>query len=162
MQLEVLKIERGPLLNFWVSPFWLPTPISVDFKEREREFRGVEWWYQANKVAHVGGSLDQYLEIAESKTAREAKNLGRLVEMDEDDIRTWNGFEAVKTMTEGCLAKFWQNENCANLLRETENKFLVEHRPDPIWGDNMNGTGQNLLGHILMLVRSVIRRSVIR
>jgi ribA/ribD-fused uncharacterized protein len=156
--MQVIKFNSGPPSNFHIAPFWLPVPIAIDFGQREMEFKGTEWWFQAYKAGFAfDGTREMYEEIVEAETAREAKRLGRLVPLDEDELRMWNGFQAVQAMLEGCLAKFWQNEECQRWLLNTGDAHLVEHRSDPVWGDNMDGSGRNLLGLVLELVRAQIK-----
>uniref|UniRef100_A0A6C0H9J7 NADAR domain-containing protein n=1 Tax=viral metagenome TaxID=1070528 RepID=A0A6C0H9J7_9ZZZZ len=56
--------------------------------------------------------------------------------------------------------KFKYNETLKNVLLSTKNTFLIEHNikqgRDYTWSDNNNGTGSNLLGLVLMLVRDEI------
>jgi ribA/ribD-fused uncharacterized protein len=65
-------------------------------------------------------------------------------------------------MREIVRAKFNQNPDLKALLLATGDAYLVEHIPraregrDPFWSDNFNGTGQNMLGQILMETRGVL------
>jgi ribA/ribD-fused uncharacterized protein len=69
-------------------------------------------------------------------------------------------WEAVKVevMRRGVRAKFTQHEDLRALLLATEDATLVEHTEnDSTWGDGGDGSGQNLLGLILMEVRAELR-----
>ena len=89
--------------------------------------------------------------IALTSTPREAKALGRSIPIYAD---LWD-MSAFQIMFEAHIAKFSQNKDANDALLATGSAKLVERRPDPIWGDNMNGTGQNLCGKSLMIVRSI-------
>jgi hypothetical protein len=57
-------------------------------------------------------------------------------------------------------AKFSQHEYLTRLLLSTGDKYLIEHTEnDDYWADNLDGTGKNMLGKILMLVREELRRN---
>ncbi len=69
-------------------------------------------------------------------------------------------WEAVKieVMYKALLAKFSQNEELKNLLEMTRNRELVEDSPyDSYWGVGGAGTGENMLGRLLMKVRDDLR-----
>ncbi len=65
-------------------------------------------------------------------------------------------------MREIVKAKFNQHPDLKALLLATGNAYLVEHLPraregqDPFWSDNFNGSGQNMLGQILMETRAAL------
>lgn len=91
--------------------------------------------------------------IRYADTPKIAARLGRSLPCRSD-------WEAVKVsiMKKAVLAKFIQHPELRKKLKETGSSYLVEHtvgspRPDSIWGDGADGTGQNLLGKILMEVR---------
>jgi len=62
-------------------------------------------------------------------------------------------------MLEGLRAKFSQHPDLAKLLLSSGDRLLVEHtRNDTYWGDGGDGSGKNRLGHLLMQVRTELRR----
>jgi ribA/ribD-fused uncharacterized protein len=148
---KTILLESGILLNFARTPFWLPHPAKPELFE----YQGVEWRFQAIKClcgtsTNIGFAHDN---IANAFYAREAKQLGRKLRIN---LPAW---EAISwhCMMEACLAKYSQHNGARVTLVSTGTAKLVEHRPDPIWGDNMDGTGKNLLGKILMEVRAVLK-----
>ena len=57
-------------------------------------------------------------------------------------------------MKAAIYAKFTQHEDCKQLLLSTGDAELIEHTTnDNIWADGGDGSGQNLLGKILMDMR---------
>ena len=65
--------------------------------------------------------------------------------------------DSVKVMIEIVHAKFSQNPELKTALLATGKAKLVEHIPvkgrDKFWGDDNDGTGDNMLGQVLMFVR---------
>lgn len=55
-------------------------------------------------------------------------------------------------------AKFTQHDDLKELLLSTDDATLVEHTAnDRYWGDGGDGSGRNMLGNILMQIRSEIK-----
>ena len=56
-------------------------------------------------------------------------------------------------------AKFGQNEDLKKILLSTEDRELREHTPrDKFWGDGgKKGDGKNMMGKLLMKVRTELR-----
>lgn len=154
---EDLLIERGPLLNFWVSPIVMQHPHTLEMVT----YKGVEWRFQAMKSTCLGTnqlfghSNAQVIHdaIANAPQASEAKARGKQASIS---VPNWNQ-RALAEMFAAVFAKFSQHEDLRRQLVETGDRRLVEHRPDPVWGDNMDGSGQNLHGRVLMAVREFVR-----
>jgi ribA/ribD-fused uncharacterized protein len=83
---------------------------------------------------------------------KEAKALGRKIYLRPD----WEEVK-VDIMMAICFDKFYRNRSIRQKLIETGNRHLAEanHWGDKIWGTNESGEGQNLLGKILMNLRSL-------
>lgn len=151
---EKLLITRGPLLNFWLAPFWLPHPC----RDELFCYPGVEWRFQAYKALFIVAASTRmqarlHDKIASAKTAHMAKMLGR--ELDPFDSNKWNKY-AYNVMLTANLAKFTQHSPSRKALSATGSKILIEHRRDSIWGDNIDGSGKNWHGDILQKVRAVL------
>ena len=94
------------------------------------------------------------------------KNMIQKNEVKNFNEGVWNTHK-YKIMYSGVYAKFTQNPELKIRLLATGEKFLVEASPyDKIWGigynksdalPNINNWGQNLLGQILMEVRTNIK-----
>lgn len=149
---DVIRIERGILLNFWVTPFWQPHPLTDELYC----YPGVEWWFQAYKVLFAHGlrkseRIAMHDMIASAGRAKEAKDMGR--DIPNLAVVKWNHY-SYSVMLRGCLAKFTQNEKAKIALANTGDARLLEWRNDPIWGAK-NG-GKNHMGIILEAVRGVL------
>jgi predicted NAD-dependent protein-ADP-ribosyltransferase YbiA (DUF1768 family) len=79
-------------------------------------------------------------------------------------LRLKNKFEIIyparygtpEMMYEILVAKFRQNPTLAKILLETDDAFLIEHSfRDDRWSNNGDGTGDNILGLLLMKVRYI-------
>jgi ribA/ribD-fused uncharacterized protein len=68
----------------------------------------------------------------------------------------------VDIMEEALMAKFGQNSDIRDVLLSTQDKFIAEHTArDKYWGDGgKKGTGKNMLGRLLMKVRTRLRTSL--
>jgi len=121
-----------------------PYPIRL----KERTWPTSEHYFQAQKFA---GTPDEEA-VRSCKTAMAAAKMGR--ERSRPLRPDW---ETVKNgvMHEAVLAKFEQHAKLRDLLLSTGDALIIEHtRNDPYWGDGGDGSGRNMLGHILMKVRS--------
>ena len=64
----------------------------------------------------------------------------------------------VAVMTAAVWAKFTQHEDLRSVLVGTGDALLVEFsKKDHFWGNGGDGSGRNMLGHVLMKVRSELR-----
>ncbi len=65
-----------------------------------------------------------------------------------------------QVMLDVLRAKFTQNEELRQSLLSTGDAPLVEHTyNDHYWGDAGDGSGENMLGQLLMLVREELRQA---
>ncbi|MCW8877006.1 MAG: NADAR family protein [Kangiellaceae bacterium] len=111
-------------------------------------------------------NLELINRIIEASHPQKAKKLGRQVEGFTNEEWNRRRFEIVVT---GNLAKFSQNEQLREFLLSTGKRVLVEASPvDKVWGiglaeDHQDASnpfkwkGMNLLGFVLMEVRSRLR-----
>lgn len=111
------------------------------------KYRNAEAAFQAMKNPLNAGMF-------EGLNAKEAKKLGRTVELRKDWEKHKEGF-----MYTVCLAKFTQNAELKEKLLATGDKVLEEGNN---WGDTewgiCNGVGKNLLGNILMRIRGELQK----
>lgn len=119
-------------------------PITID---------GVKWpstehYFQAMKFKGTG----------HVEAVRQAERPADAAAMGRDRSRPLRAdWEQVKddVMREAVRAKFTQHEDCKGLLLNTGDAELIEHTTnDNYWADNGDGTGKNMLGKILMEIRT--------
>jgi ribA/ribD-fused uncharacterized protein len=140
---------------------WYPSEFTI----AGVEYATAEHWMMASKAKlfHDDESLSQ---IIKSSSPREAKKLGRKVKHFSDQL--WSQHR-VQFVYQGNLAKFVQNESLRAFLVNTGDRVLVEASPnDDLWGIGVDADderaihpftwrGENLLGFILMEVRTKLR-----
>ena len=127
------------LSNFEFSPF------EIDGVT----YATVEHYFQSVKFLEDPDYADR---VRKAETPASAKALGRSrkhkLREDWDEFR----IEAMKT---ALVAKFTQNKKLGDLLASTGDRMLVENAPrDYFWGCGAKKTGKNMLGTLLMHVRS--------
>ena len=125
-------------------------PISVRYDGTV--FSTSEHAYQAAKARNEPELYDQ---IVAATDPDEGKRLGRRAALPDN----WDEQKRY-AMLEIVTAKFSQNPDSREKLLETDEKHLVELNSwdDTYWGANIEtGEGLNMLGRILMGVRSSLR-----
>lgn len=111
-------------------------------------FKSSEAAYQAQKCPD---RIDEFLDLS----ANQSKILGQKVSIRKD----WDNVKD-KIMYEIVYCKFTQNEDLKEKLLNTGDEYLQEGNDwyDVYWGvDIHTGKGLNMLGKILMKVRSELR-----
>jgi N-glycosidase YbiA len=124
-------------------------PITLD----SERWPTSEHYFQAQKFEDKAYRQ----KIRTTKSPMQAARLGR--DRKQTLRRDW---ESVKNevMRTAVLAKFTQHANLQALLLSTGDTKLVEHTEnDNYWGDGGDGSGKNMLGHILMQVRKLLRNT---
>jgi len=146
--------ENGYLSNWYLSDFTVDD-IKFSSMEQYMMYRKATCFHD-DKIA---------AQILETNDVAKIKALGRLVSGYDD--HHWNGVRQV-VVYEGLVAKFTQNPQLLQLLKNTKDDILAECAvKDRIWGIGLSMTdsdrlirakwkGQNLLGYALMMVRDKI------
>jgi N-glycosidase YbiA len=150
----VTRTHRTATINFYSvqDPYgefsnFAPFPIVL----KRKRWPTSEHYFQAQKF----GELGRQEEVRRAKTPMIAARLGR--DRSSPLRRDW---EAVKisVMREALEAKFRQHVELSTLLLSTADATLVEHTEnDDYWGDGGDGSGKNMLGQLLMDLRSRLR-----
>ena len=147
--------ENGYLSN------WYPTYFQYAYKH----YFCTEQYMMAQK-AQAFGDHESLKRIMDSQDPAEIKQLGRGVKNFDSD--TWDKIR-YQIMRRGIRAKFQQNPALLRRLLDTGTKVLVEASPtDRIWGIHLPESdnsavnihewqGKNLLGRVLMQVRTDLR-----
>ena len=111
-----------------------------------------EHYFQAQKF--VGTEHEEEIRRVKSPmiAARMGRDRKRPLRHDWESVKDEIMFEAVR-------AKFTQYEELRKILLATGDAEIVEHtRKDNYWGDRGDGSGRNMLGKTLMLVREELRK----
>lgn len=113
------------------------------------------WWnwseapYQAAKTV-IPYQID---EIHQAEKANDTRLLGQKVTLRSD----WDEVKYI-VMKQVCTAKFVQCHDLRKILMSTGDEELIEDSPvDYYWGCGADGSGQNMLGKILMEIREELR-----
>jgi ribA/ribD-fused uncharacterized protein len=151
----LLLSGNHPLLNFAKSPIHMQNLLGYEYLNFT--YKTVEHYFQCAKALFVTdqdprGFEEAHDYISSANEPWEAKQRGRLLRID---LEAWDR-AAFGYMLQGQTAKFTQILIYQKELMKTGKRPLVEHRKDPIWGDNLDGTGLNLCGKSLMIVRDVV------
>lgn len=110
-----------------------------------------EHYFQAQKFDDP-----QHAEaIRNTKSPMIAARMGR--DRSKPIKKDWDAMK-VTVMTAAVRAKFTQHEDLRSILLGTGDAKLIEHTEnDSYWGDGGDGSGQNMLGRILMQIRDELR-----
>jgi ribA/ribD-fused uncharacterized protein len=117
-------------------------------KSERRPSRLLSTIFQAQKF-HDKGHAE---EIRKASSPMTAARLGR-----DRRVPLRKDWESVKigVMRQALLAKFTQHQELKDLLLSTGTRQLIESTAnDDYWGDGGNGSGKNMLGRLLMAIRS--------
>ncbi|MFF2912098.1 NADAR family protein [Paenibacillus sp. NPDC057934] len=124
-----------------------------NFAKYPIELEGKTWptsehYFQAKKFA--GTEHEEQVRLAPTPmgAARMGRERSRPLRTDWEQVK-------VEIMLEALTAKIGQHPEIRNILVSTGDCILIEHtKNDAYWGDNGDGTGQNMLGQLLMQIRN--------
>lgn len=142
------KKEYNPYTDVFGNFF--ESPVMV----QGIKYRCKEGAFQAQKFLN-DDVKKQFCDLDGDQARHKAAELkSRGFQQDLDWISGGKNIEAMKLVLE---AGFSHGSDAAKALVNTSNAYLVEHCPekgrDPFWTDNSDGTGQNMLGILLMQQR---------
>ena len=110
-----------------------------------------EHYFQAQKFEDA--AYRDKVRAAKSPTIAARLGRSRKVKLRRD----WESVK-VGVMRAAVTAKFTQHDDLRTLLLSTGDAKLVEHTEnDDYWGDGGDGSGQNVLGRLLMQLRDELR-----
>jgi ribA/ribD-fused uncharacterized protein len=133
--------EYGVFSNFALYP------IKLDGET----WPTTEHYFQAQKFADAAYRK----KIRTANSPMLAARLGR--DRKQKLRRDWESVK-VSVMRAAVTAKFTQHADLQAVLLATGDLKIVEHTEnDAYWGDGGDGSGQNMLGRILMQVRDALR-----
>lgn len=142
------------LSNFWkcsrgvtILPQW----PRITFQTSEHAYQAHKSLYLI-ELGDMSTSLVCLEAIRNTGTPGQAKRLANSFAID---TQNWNK-NKVRIMRECLFAKFSQNPDLLDKLLKTEPLELIEYAPhgDIYWGVNKNLTGKNMMGKLLMEVRT--------
>jgi len=135
----------GPDEKYGLFSNFANTPLVIDGDH----YPTAEHYFQAMKTVN---SAD-WKRIVEAYSPKDAKHLGRKVQMRED----WETVKCTVMMTV-LQEKAQQCPAFRELLLSTGDEELIEDSPfDYYWGCGRDGSGRNMLGELLMDVRTELR-----
>jgi len=152
-QIQKLADEKGFFyfynhhnpISEWLGNFY---PCSVTVKGMK--FSCSEAAFQMHKFEGNPRLQQKFAGLNGDRAFHLARDHANEVRSDLESVR-----EGI--MLEVLEAKFQQNPHLQTLLLATGKAYLVEHNEvlgrDKFWSDNHNGTGQNRLGILLMVLR---------
>lgn len=112
-----------------------------------------EHYFQAMKFLDYNLQDEVRLAPTPKAAALMGRDQSRPLRKDWEDIKD-------DVMLKVVRAKFVQHYDIMMILQSTGNAVLVEHTVnDSYWGDGGDGSGKNMLGKILMIVRDTTIRS---
>lgn len=112
-------------------------------------FKTVEHYYQSRKF-DLNPNIAK--RVINANTEEEIFEIVR--ENNNLTPNDWNDIK-INIMLKGLIQKFEQYEYLQNLLLKTGDKIIVKHdKNNTEWGDGGNGLGKNLLGKLLMHIRT--------
>src|SRR5215510_2687966 len=145
--MEIIRFDRvddeyGCFSNF------SPHPVKM----KGKVWPTSEHYFQAQKF--VGTAHEEEIRLIKSPmiAARMGRDRKRPLRPDWESVKDEIMLEAVR-------AKFTQNEDLRRILLATGDAEIIERASnDSYWGDGGDGSGRNMLGKTLMLVREELRK----
>jgi len=128
------------------SNFFAGCPVNLD----GLEWPTVEHYFQAQK-------FPGHPEIQEEIRRADWAGLTKRIVRKHSDLVDWSWWDGVRgaVMMKALRAKFSQHERLRDILLSTGDEELVEHTVnDRYWADGGDGSGMNMLGKMLMKVRT--------
>lgn len=113
-----------------------------------------EHYYQAHK--YISSDIEYAWLVHQAKTPKEAATLGRSGNLRDD----WESVK-INVMKRALWYKFNQHEKLRKKLLNTGDATLIESSPyDSYWGEGRDKQGLNMLGQLLMQLRSKFYDSI--
>ena len=135
------KDEYGCFSNFSAHPIWIGS----------HKWPTSEHYFQAQKFTNGQDVEDIRLEISPMKAAQIGRDRNRPIFSDWDDRK-------ITVMRRALWAKVLQHDDVYDCLLNTGNARIIEHtKNDNYWADGGDGTGKNMLGILLMEIRTKIQ-----
>ena len=112
------------------------------------KWNSVEHYFQANKYLDNAAYFN---EVMNAETPKEAFHIGNKYQLPGN----WKEIRET-IMLKALLAKFKYNEDARiELLKTNKKRLFKNNQKDNCWGTGPSNSGQNRLGELLMVVRSI-------
>ena len=122
-------------------------PITI----KKKRYPTTEHYFQSQKFKDQKSRE----EIRKANSPMLAARMGR--DRKRKLRRDWESAK-LNVMREALLAKFTQHDELRELLLSTGDAKIIEHTEnDSYWGDGGDGTGRNMLGQLLMAIRTILQ-----
>src|SRR5262245_13654729 len=145
--MEIIRFYRVDNEYGYFSNF-SPHPIKM----KGKVWPTSEHYFQAQKFVGTGHEEEIRLVKSPMIAARLGRDRKRPLRRDWESVKDKIMFEAVR-------AKFTQYGELRKILLATGDAEIIEHTGnDSYWGDGGDGSGRNMLGKTLMLVREELRK----
>jgi len=141
---EQAKLNMEILFNSRTENAWLSNFHLIDISIDGIKYPSVENSYQAHKTIDVN-IRKEFATISPKDAKYKGQNL--IIRNDWEDVKQ-------TIMRKGLNLKF-ENKELLQLLLNTTGSQLIHLSPwDLYWGVDNNGNGQNILGKMIMEIRS--------
>lgn len=180
------KKEHGIFSNYWGKHLDKKFKLVIDGKEWQttEAYYQAQKFAWSEECGCKSEDIEWYTEIIRSaNTPNKSKLLGNMklkgayagkwtvsktdkrllkdviAEAKKRGLKLRDDWETAKVdvMIDAQIQKAEQYPRFKRELLETGSRPIHEHTKDPIWADNMDGSGQDLLGRILVCLRDAIR-----
>ena len=141
---------------------FLSNLYKAEIEFEGRKFPTSEHAYQFGKFKAVPGSPSYEIDLQAREWAMQAPK-AHLLAIVAHGLFSWDialGWASIKVdrMHRVLQAKFTQHDDLKIKLLDTSDAVLIEaSNTDSFWGVGKKGTGQNILGKLLMQVRNDLR-----
>ncbi len=151
--METIKIDDVKYLDeLYFNDYensWLSHSYKCDFIIDNKKFNCVEQYLIYEKARTFNDSEVMDLVMKESNPDK-MHFLGRQIKNYDENIWTNKRYDVSYT---GNFEKFDQNSDLFNKLKQTKYSRLIYKSRDNIWGNGVDNSGKDLLGHILTTIR---------
>ncbi|MBU6446249.1 MAG: NADAR family protein [Verrucomicrobia bacterium] len=145
-------------LTAFMGNFYLD-PVTMTIHGQKVTFQTAEAAFQYGRYAHLD-RRDILVAFTDAKTGDAALALKETYKAAGADPHWIKGGQNIRWMRQVLASKFKPGSKLAGQLLDTGSAYLVEHNErkgrDTFWSDDHDGTGENMLGQLLMERRGTL------
>lgn len=146
----------GQKSKYAIFSNFAPTPVTIN----GLLYPTTEHYFQSMKFIDTDPEYAEIVRLA--KTPGESKKLGKSREhpIDPDWSNSKKGEgKSIMVMRRALLSKALQHQKFREMLLSTGTAHIIEASPfDSYWGEGRDKKGKNMLGVLLMELRSIVKR----